>query len=420
MGTMDAIVSAQVPGALRIRRSPPDRAPRIILYSHDTLGFGHLRRNMLLASALKDCGQNPDILLIAGMYEAVAFSMPEGVDCVNLPAYAKAVDGSYRSRELSIGVDTLRDLRAATIRAAVAKFQPDLMIVDNVPRGAQFELDPTLRALRRSGKTRIVLGLRDIIDRPAVMRQQWLRQRNFEALREYYDDIWVYGDPALYDTATEYGLGAELSAKLTYTGYLDQAERLGSVAAPKFRRSLIDDDPRPYVLCTVGGGRDGVALAECFVKTPLPEGQRGILITGTQMASEARRRIMDQAAGRADMTVIDFVQEPVDLVAEAAAFIAMCGYNTACEIMSLDVRALLVPRVQPRAEQRIRAEKLSELGLADMLHPDALSPAVLGRWIAEPAPRRRPRPRIDLQGLERVKALGASLLAPQQTSRHAI
>jgi predicted glycosyltransferase len=59
------------------------------------------------------------------------------------------------------------------------------------------------------------------------MRQQWLRQRNFEALREYYDDIWVYGDPALYDTATEYGLGPELSALLTYTGYLDQSARLG-------------------------------------------------------------------------------------------------------------------------------------------------------------------------------------------------
>jgi predicted glycosyltransferase len=46
---------------------------------------------------------NPDILLIAGMREAGAFAMPDGVDCLSLPAYAKAADGTYHARDLASG-----------------------------------------------------------------------------------------------------------------------------------------------------------------------------------------------------------------------------------------------------------------------------------------------------------------------------
>jgi predicted glycosyltransferase len=378
-----------------------------------------LRRNLLLAAALRHCGPDPDVLLIAGMREAGAFAMPEGVDCVSLPAYAKTSDGTYHARNLGVGMETLRGMRAAIIRAAVKKFQPDLMIVDNVPRGAQFELDPALRSLKRSGHTRIVLGLRDIIDRPAVMRQQWLRQRNFEALREFYSDIWVYGDPALYDTATEYGLGPELTALVTYTGYLDQVERLGSTAAHSARLALIGDDPRPYVLCTVGGGRDGVELSTSFAQACMPDGHRGILITGTQMPIQGRERIKRDAAGRPDLTVVDFVQEPVGLVAGATAYVSMCGYNTACEIMSVGVRALVVPRVRPRAEQLIRAERLSAQGHADMMHPDDLSPASISDWLAETPVRTGPCFSIDLNGLDRVRALAEPMLATRQLQRQA-
>ena len=38
---------------------------------------------------------------------AGAFAMPEGVDCITLPAYAKATDGTYHARDLGIGVDAL-------------------------------------------------------------------------------------------------------------------------------------------------------------------------------------------------------------------------------------------------------------------------------------------------------------------------
>jgi len=47
----------------------------------------------------------------------------------------------------------------------------------------------------------------------------------------------------------------------------------------------------------------------------------------------------------------------------------MAGYNTFCEILSLDKRAILVPRIKPREEQLLRAVRAAELGLVRTLDP---------------------------------------------------
>jgi len=61
----------------------------------------------------------------------------------------------------------------------------------------------------------------------------------------------------------------------------------------------------------------------------------------------------------------------------ADVVVAMGGYNTVCELLTLRKRAVLVPRVKPGQEQCIRAERMAALGLLRMLHPDRLTPARL-------------------------------------------
>src|SRR5260370_768723 len=51
----------------------------------------------------------------------------------------------------------------------------------------------------------------------------------------------------------------------------------------------------------------------------------------------------------------------------AAGVVAMGGYNTFCEILSFDKRALIVPRTTPRLEQYIRASRAAERALVPML-----------------------------------------------------
>src|SRR5215831_4362720 len=78
------------------------RKPRIALYSHDTMGVGHMRRNLLIAAALARLRSPAVILLIAGAREVNAFGVPPGVDCLSLPALRKEGNGQYQARHLDL------------------------------------------------------------------------------------------------------------------------------------------------------------------------------------------------------------------------------------------------------------------------------------------------------------------------------
>src|SRR5713101_4961702 len=75
-----------------------ERQWRVALYSHDTMGMGHMRRNLLIAQTLaRSC--RASVLLLAGAQEAAAFPLPPGVDCLALPAIMKQ-DSTYQTRRL--------------------------------------------------------------------------------------------------------------------------------------------------------------------------------------------------------------------------------------------------------------------------------------------------------------------------------
>src|SRR2546429_1694842 len=73
---------------------------------------------------------------------------------------------------------------------------------------------------RRGDRPTIVLGLRDILDAPEVTRTLWERDGTYEAIRRYYDEIFIYGRKEIFDTGAHYGLDGEFAAKLRYVGYV--------------------------------------------------------------------------------------------------------------------------------------------------------------------------------------------------------
>src|SRR5438552_15422158 len=146
------------------------------------------------------------------------------------------------------------------------------------------------------------------------------------------------------------------------------------------------------VVCLLGGGQDGAALAEAFASAPLPPNTNGIILTGPFMPADVQARLMHAAKLQSRMRVIEFLPEPAVLVNAADRIIAMGGYNTVCEVLSFEKPALIVPRTRPRREQWIRAQRLAALGLIDVLDPDELSPAALGNWMkSQIRPRARAR-----------------------------
>jgi predicted glycosyltransferase len=385
---------------------------RVALYSHDTMGLGHLRRNQLIAQTLAASSLNASILTIAGVHEAGLFAMPKGVDGLTLPAYSKDHRGGYAPRSLRLGTAALTALRAQVMGAALESFEPDLFIVDNVPRGALEELNTVLERLKARGRTRCVLGLRDILDTPERVRAEWRRRMNVSAIREYYDAVWIYGDQAVYDATHEYAFPIDIIEKTLFTGYLDPAVRLGRAdteSCPVLPQCFAE---QPFTLCVVGGGQDGRAIGEAFVQAQLPPGERGVLVTGPFLPPEDRRRIAALAAHNPRMSILGLLSEPMRLMQGASRVIAMGGYNSAMEILSLGKPALVVPRDRPRLEQRIRAERLRHLGLLDLLCLEELDPRSLSHWMHAHAPGASipPRGRIDLLGLDRVRTLAGEML----------
>jgi len=384
---------------------------RVALYSHDTMGLGHIRRNLAIAEALVSCQLRPIILLLSGVREICAFNLPACVDSIVLPALYKNGDGSYRSRYLDVTLNELRLMRETIITAALETFVPDVLIVDKEPTGAIGELRKPLEALRLHGHTRCVLGLRDVLDEPLAVQKDWSLHNKHEVIRRYYDAVWVYGDASVYNLVQEYRLPHDVAAMTCYTGYLG---RFQSDAIEKREENFLKSvglKLERLVICTVGGGQDGERLAEAFMEIDLPPDTCGLLMTGPYMSSDTRQRLHTRISTRPSFRLIDFAPRPISLLQQADCIITMGGYNTICEALSLGKRLLVVPRVSPRREQLIRAERMQELGLLDMLHPDAVTPEALNGWLRKRANHCSPVGKgIDLNGMKRLPGLLAELL----------
>src|ERR1051326_1621920 len=178
-------------GSSRWGRQMSERHKRVLIYSHDTFGLGHLRRCRAIAHALVEADKDLSVLILSGSPIIGSFDFRARVDFVRVPGVIKLRNGEYTSLNLHIAIEETLEMRASIIQHTADIFDPDLFIVDKEPLGLRGEVGPTLELLRRRG-TPIVLGLRDVMDEPAQLGPEWSRKKAVPALKKYYDDIWVY------------------------------------------------------------------------------------------------------------------------------------------------------------------------------------------------------------------------------------
>ena len=229
---------------------------RILIYSHDTFGLGHLRRCRAIAHSLVDADPSLSVLILSGSPIIGSFDFRSRVDFVRIPGVIKLRNGEYVSLSLHIDIEETLAMRSSIIRHTAEIFDPDILIVDKEPLGLRGEVRPTLDLLRGRG-TPLVLGLRDVMDDPGALESEWARKNAVPALRDYYDEIWVYGLPQICDPLEGLDLPASVRRRMVYTGYLRRTCPPAS-GAPQF-----DDLPDgKFLLVTPGGGGDGDGLID--------------------------------------------------------------------------------------------------------------------------------------------------------------
>lgn len=339
---------------------------RVLIYSHDSFGLGHLRRSRAIAHSLVEQYKGLSVLILSGSPIIGSFDFRARVDFVRIPGVIKLHNGEYTSLALHIDLAQTLKMRESIIRHSAETFAPDLFLVDKEPLGLQGEVTDTLKMLKRSG-TRIVLGLRDIMDESSLLRSEWQRKQVTPALRDLYDEIWIYGIAKMGDPLSEVGAPPQLQDKTLFTGYLRRTVPLEPVL-----RTPIDLN-EPYLLVTPGGGGDGYAMIDAMLLAyesdatlPYP----ALIVLGPFMPPAQQEQFLARVAQLDSVDAITFDSHMENLMARAVGVVSMGGYNTFCEILSLNKRAIIMPRTKPRAEQAIRAARAAALGLVKVLDPD--------------------------------------------------
>jgi len=390
---------------------------RLMIYAQDGLGLGHMRRTTSIAAELIKLQPDAVVLTVEDSPLGNFFRTSPNHDYVKLPSIKKVRPGDWRAVNLPLRFEEVRALREQLIRSVALNFRPDILLVDHMPHGAMGELRPALEALRRIvPEARLVLGLRDIIDAPEVVRRRWQVEGAYEAMQRFYDLVLVYGSRDVFDLANQYRLPEAVARKVRYCGYLctpavaRYPERIRAQYANGAKAGT------KLVVAMAGGGADAYpmmrALLDALPALQARERLALVMITGPFMSSAERRDLQSRAAGL-PVQVRVTVSDPLSYIEAADLVIARAGYNTTMEILRSSTPVLLIPRPGPSAEQRTRARLFQEKGWVDALDPDDVSSGTLAEAIARglgSVPKARALARPDLAGLSAAVEQLVSLL----------
>lgn len=371
--------------------TPRDRQTlRVLAYSHDSYGLGHLRRSLSVLGAMVRRNARVQAICVTGSPTPHVFDVPPRTELVKLPCITKDDDGDYCARSLAMPLHEIVDLRSDLITASVRSFRPHLVLVDHAPTGAGDELLPVLRRLRHETlNAQVVLGMRDIIDAPHRVRAQMSSKGTIDVLRQAYDEILVYGERSVLDVAEAYALPQDVSRRVRYVGFASRPLR-------GVTRSAAQENATPSILATAGGGGDGYRPLRnviAAVRGPLhARDLRVTIVTGPLMPADDVAALRLAAGHDPRIEVRVTADSMPDRMAAADLLVGMGGYNTVYEALSLGCRFLALPRCRPRLEQLERCRRLEKLGLLhlvteeDAADPNTLSVAI-DAALAAAAPR---------------------------------
>jgi predicted glycosyltransferase len=377
---------------------------KLMFYCQHILGIGHLIRSMEIVRGLTEDFQ---IYFVNGGEIIQDFQVPPGVEVINLPAVK--TDSEFQALQVPAGfasIDDLLEHRRGLLLEIFDRVQPDVLMVELFPFGRRrfsIELVPLLERAKAGG-AQTVCSLRDIV----VTKQDQVRheEKVCKLMNRHFDMLLIHGDPDFMPLETSFSRVNDLTCEVHYTGYVVQpTERSHSPILP----------PTPMILASVGGGRFGhellycVAEASAILEEAIPHHIQ--MYAGPFSPSDVLENLQTIAACRSNLTVERYTPDLQAYMQQADLSISMAGYNTTMNILSTGARAMLLPFTgNDDQEQRIRSERLEELGVVQVIQSNDLNPERFAQKVIESLQQQPSTRTFDLQGVEKTALLVRSLV----------
>lgn len=382
---------------------------KLLFYSHDSYGLGNIRRMIAIANYLVSRHQQLYILLITGSPMLHAFRTHPQIDYVKLPCLQRSQSGDYSAKLGCYTAQGLIEARSTIIQQVVTSFKPDLVLIDKKPEGLNGELRKTLLTLASLKHTpKCVLLLRDILDDPEVTRRIWHNNNYYQLIEKYYHQVLVVGEQRIFDVTKLYDFPEAVEHKTIFCGYLHRSE-------PTYQHSelleKLANSERKLVVVAAGGGNDGKSMLETYLLACLQSGWQNkvnsVVFYGPEMSPTDVEQLHALAIQSPNVVLLEFTAHFMTYLAAANLVVAMAGYNTVCEILSVQKPAIIIPRVLPVAEQLIRAKHFARLEIFEYIHPQKLTPSrlndkIFNKLFSEEAQLPFPQ-HVSLRGMEKIE-----------------
>jgi predicted glycosyltransferase len=377
---------------------------RVLIYVQHLLGIGHLVRTYRIAAAL---AESFAVTIVNGGEPTPGLSRG-GADLYQLQplkagpkGFAQLVHPDGRPFSTEDQAKRRNDLLACFDRVA-----PHALIIEAFPFGRRqmrFELLPLLDHAKASAHPPLIAcSVRDILQEP----RNFVRAgETVDLVERYFDRILVHGAPAFARLDDTFVLAPRFAGRIVYTGL---------VGPPKPGVAPL---PAYDVIVSAGGGAVGTDLITAALRLRRDPRlrTRWLVITGPNFPAAAYEGLFPDIDPL--VTVQRFAADLPDLLHYATVSISQAGYNTVADILAARCRAVLVPFVgDGETEQTQRAQRLSDRGLAVILHAHDLTSEKLASALERARALPRPELGLELDGAARTRELILAALRDRVTA----
>lgn len=359
-------------------------SPRVALYCHNLWGLGHIARSVRIADAAAEVlGADCTIVTGCRCLNARGLHIGSHIHIESLPP--AQFDNVGRFFEYGNPSNTMiLQQRGRQILEFMKRWQPDAVVVDNLPLGLGGEMIDTLEtANREDWQTRFFWGM----PYPECEGKTNRRPRNPRILRSFerYDMAIAYTEESWLPVFPEYQA----------YGLPDRCEYVGMVA-PKMK-SVVPAE-KPLVAVLAGGGRESHVILQMLIdafREALTSGALAFRIVVGPLGDLESARNLASGLSSVEILAEASMEESIE---GAHAVVSRVGYNSTFSLIQTELPLVFVPLPTRDDEQVNRGKRLAQLErvwVVDQCSENAaeslessIRQALRSKWTSRPLPFR--------------------------------